>query len=68
MNFKDFYKKLSAEEKRELGKNANLSLQYLSHLANGHRNAGLKMIIRLEKATNGALTRAEIRPDIFGAL
>lgn len=34
----------------------------------GKTKPSAKNAIQIEKATNGALTRAEIRPDIFGSV
>jgi DNA-binding transcriptional regulator YdaS (Cro superfamily) len=34
----------------------------------GKTKPSAKSAIKIEKATNGALTRAEIRPDIFGSV
>lgn len=39
---------------------------YLGQLANGHRKASFKLAKKIEAATNGKVTRADLRPDIFG--
>jgi DNA-binding transcriptional regulator YdaS (Cro superfamily) len=66
MSFKSYYDDLSAGQKKELSEKMKVTLGFLSQLATGHRKAGVHVIAKIEKATNGALTRAEIRPDIFG--
>lgn len=66
MSFKNYYDNLDASEKKQLSKKMKVTLGYLSQLATGHRKAGIHVIAKIEKATNGALTREEIRPDIFG--
>lgn len=66
MSFKSYYDKLDADGKKQLSKKMKVTLGFLSQLATGHRKAGIHVIAKLERATNGALTRAEIRPDIFG--
>lgn len=68
MSFRSYYRKLNAKEKKELSEKMKVSIGFLSQLSTGHRKAGVRVIAKLEKATNGVLTRAEIRPDIFGSV
>jgi len=67
MDMKTYLKNLTREEKVSLAEKANTSVAYLSQLANGHRKAGLKTVIALENASDGALTREAIRPDLYAA-
>lgn len=41
------------------------SKAYLSQLAHGHRKASPKMVIAIEIATEGAVSREDLRPDIY---
>ncbi len=42
------------------------SVGYLYQLAGGHRRASADMAVRLELATKGLVSRAELRPDLWG--
>lgn len=50
--FQELFQGMSAEEKRALAKRAETSVAYLSHLANGQRQAGRKSISNLMQADN----------------
>jgi hypothetical protein len=47
MNFKEFWQKLSAEEKKELAEKCESSVPTLSQCAHGTRNFGLNLLDRL---------------------
>lgn len=38
---------------------------YLSQIAHGHRKASPKLALAIERATGGAVSRHELRPDIY---
>jgi DNA-binding transcriptional regulator YdaS (Cro superfamily) len=44
------------------------SVGYLYQLAGGHRRASAEMAKRIEDATDGQVTRLELRPDLFDGL
>jgi DNA-binding transcriptional regulator YdaS (Cro superfamily) len=44
------------------------SKAYISQLAHGHRKASHQMARKIEVETNGQVTRADLRPDIFGPI
>lgn len=46
----------------KLGFNA----EFLRQVAKGRRRVSPQNAIRIERATQGAVTRADLRPDIFG--
>lgn len=48
----------------KLGFNA----EFLRQVAKGRRRVSPHNAIRIESATNGAVTRADLRPDIFGPI
>lgn len=54
----------SKEERERVATEANTSVDYLYQLAGGHRKASLELADRLQRAANGALTIAGIRPDL----
>ncbi|MBI4695538.1 MAG: helix-turn-helix domain-containing protein [Gammaproteobacteria bacterium] len=43
------------------------SIAYLSQLAHGHRKPGARILARIESATGGQVTPADMRPDLFAA-
>ena len=63
MNFKTYYRNLTASEKSALASRLDTSLAYLSQLAYGHRKAGAKFLLRIEKATGGKVTPTGLRQD-----
>ena len=65
MKLKKYYKRLNAEEKKAFAEKIGASLAYFRHLANGRRNASHKLAKKIEEATERAVTREELRPDIY---
>lgn len=60
MKFKDYYKGLTADQKRELAKRLQTSPEYLSQLCSGHRFAGLKLVRSIQPATRGKVKYHEL--------
>jgi len=50
----------------ELAKRLGCSKQLVSHWATGRQQPSPKMACKLEELSEGVVTAAEIRPDIFG--
>lgn len=50
-----------------LAKEIEVSPQFVCQLANGSRPVPATLVLKIELATGGAVTRHELRPDIFGA-
>jgi len=42
-----------------------ISQSLVSHIKTGKRSFPVKLFDKTERATNGAITRQELRPDIF---
>ena len=55
--FYKHWKSLASVDKRVLAKKSKTSVDYLSQIANGHRNAGASMIERLMKADSSITFR-----------
>ena len=53
---------------RELARRIGCAKGTLYMIATGHKRAGPKMARAIEQATEGAVTRQDLRPDIFGDL
>ncbi len=45
---------------------ANVSQQAISAALNGSRSISAEMAVAIERATQGHVQRADLRPDIFG--
>jgi DNA-binding transcriptional regulator YdaS (Cro superfamily) len=67
MDIKSYIEPMTADEKLEFADKAKTSVAYISQLIHGHRKAGLKTAHAIELASGGAVTRFDLRPDIFGA-
>lgn len=62
MNLSDFIKE---NGRGSLAKQVETSASYLSQIAHGHRKASPALALAIEMATDGLVTRGEIRPDIY---
>lgn len=55
-----------AGSQRALAEKAGLSQQMISWLLTTAPNVTAEVAVKLERATDGAVTRADLRPDLFG--
>lgn len=51
---------------QQLAVSAGCAPTTLYMIALGHKRASWKLAARIEAATNGAVTRHDLRPDVFG--
>ncbi len=51
---------------QKLAEKIDLSQQGISFLLNDAKNIKAEIALKIERATGGEVTRAELRPDIFG--
>jgi DNA-binding transcriptional regulator YdaS (Cro superfamily) len=65
MDFETYYTSLSPEAKRDLAEKLGITVAYLRQIAHGHRRAGARVIARIAEATQGAVTPADLRPDLY---
>lgn len=65
MKLSEFMAEASAERREEVAQKAETTVAYLYQLAGGHRAASALLARRIENATDGEVTRADLRPDIF---
>ncbi|MGH8562738.1 MAG: transcriptional regulator [Gammaproteobacteria bacterium] len=66
MKFLDYYEQaLHRGQGDVLAASIGTSLGYLSQVAHGHRLAGIRTIVAIERATGGKVTAADLRPDLF---
>lgn len=66
MDMTTYWASLPAEAKTTLAETVGVSRAYLSQIACGFRQGSPRVAIAIEEATDGAVTREEIRPDVFG--
>lgn len=62
---REFWKSLSIQERESIAIQAGTSAEYLRQVLVYERQPSADMAKRLEEATRGALTRRELRPDLF---
>ncbi len=65
MDMLNFWRELPPANKRKLATSLDTSVAYLSQIANGHRKAGFVLAKAIEDATSGAVTREDLRPDVY---
>lgn len=53
---------------RDIAANVGASPETLYMYATGHKKPGALMAIKIDEATKGAVSRRDLRPDIFGPL
>jgi len=56
------------KSQRDFAKNIGVSTAAINKWLSGDVIPKAERAMQIEKATNGAVTRAEIRPDIFGSV
>jgi len=62
-------KELGRERVEAIAEKADTTYEYLAEqLANGHRDASVKLARRLVKASDGDLVLADVREDLFGSI
>lgn len=59
------YQTLTSEQKKELAQAAGTTVEYLSHIAHGHRRASSALTLSLVRVTGGRVTPHELRPDLY---
>lgn len=66
MEFCEYWRPLSAEEKERFAAKVGRDRDYLRQVASGHVRAGWKLARNIETATLGRVPAAGLRPDVFG--
>jgi DNA-binding transcriptional regulator YdaS (Cro superfamily) len=64
MKLSDYFVDVNARE--ALARDLGASPDYLYQIATNRRQASPALAIKIETATNGAVTRADLRPDLWG--
>ncbi|MFD3250035.1 MULTISPECIES: transcriptional regulator [Rahnella] len=63
---KNYWDALTKPEQNALAKKVGSSSGYLRLVFNGYKKAGFSLAQRLEEETAGAVTKSQLRPDIYG--
>lgn len=66
MNARDFLTKAGTEKAEAVAQKAGTTLGYLQCIAYKNRRPSPELAMRLETASNGAMKRSDLRPDIWG--
>lgn len=66
MTLADWLREATDSQRAKAAEKAGTSVGYLYLLAGGHRRASTDLAKKLEKATSKKVTRAELRPDVWG--
>ena len=66
MDLKEFHEFFGEAEAERVAKDAGTNLAYYKQIMYLARQASPKLALRLERASNGRITRQSLRPDIFG--
>lgn len=67
MDMQEWFRQASDEEKSRVASEAGTSAQYIYQLSTGRRRPSYQMAQKLATALRGAVTKKELRPDIWGA-
>jgi DNA-binding transcriptional regulator YdaS (Cro superfamily) len=65
MDMKTFIEKEGLEAATRLAKKAGTKYVYLTQIASGFRKPSGRLVLLLERYSEGMLTRHELRPDLY---
>jgi DNA-binding transcriptional regulator YdaS (Cro superfamily) len=65
MTLEEYFMTEPRGSKAEMAQYLGISPTWLGQLLSGVRLASPKLAVAIEKATQGLVTRAELRPDLF---
>lgn len=65
MTLSEYFQQLPHGAKQQLAKQVGISKPWMSRLIRDHGHASAELAKRIEQATSGQVTRADLRPDLF---
>lgn len=68
MTLEEFFATKPRGAKSEMAEAIGVSRTWMALLVAGSQVPSPELCVEIEKYTNGAVTRVELRPDIFGVL
>jgi DNA-binding transcriptional regulator YdaS (Cro superfamily) len=66
MNLQDYFAEEPRGAKKEMAEYLGITQTWMGLLINGHRYPSLDLVKKIVRATQGLVTRHDLRPDIFG--
>lgn len=66
MNLKEYFSQLPHGSKHELANKLGITKTWLSLIISGKKMPSGSLCNLIQKFTNGKVSRAELRPDLFG--
>ena len=66
IDFASYWKDLPAAEREPFATRCITSVGHLNNVAYGFRKAAPDLCVRIERESNAAVTRRELRPDAWG--
>jgi len=68
MTLLEYFRDEPRGAKSEMAEHLRITPTWLSLIMRGQRKASANLCARIEKATQGLVTREELRPDLYGKL
>ena len=65
MTLKEYFATLPKGAQKDLAKKLQISTTWMTLVTNGHRIPSVPLAVLIEQATEGKVTRKELRPDVF---
>jgi DNA-binding transcriptional regulator YdaS (Cro superfamily) len=65
MTLRDFFNGQPRGAASKLAVRVGVTPTWMALITNGLRKPSLRLAVEIEKATDGAVTRQELRPDVF---
>jgi DNA-binding transcriptional regulator YdaS (Cro superfamily) len=65
MDAKNFLRNTDKDERERVARRANTTVAYLFQIAGKFSRPSADMCVRLETASDGRMTREDLRPDLF---
>lgn len=68
MQLREYFRKQPRGAQAALAQRLGISKTWMTLITNGHQMPSAELAVMIHQITNGAVTREELRPDLFGAL
>lgn len=66
MTLHEYFKDKKRGAKDALAKDLGITRTWMSQIINGRQVCSPELAVEIERITGGAVTRKELRPDLFG--
>ena len=68
MTLIEYFEKMGRGSQTKLARKVGITKTWMTLIANGHQAPSPELAVLIHQVTNGAVSREELRPDIFGEL